>query len=107
MSKRRADDMDMDDSGLGKRARKPTAVGAEYAAALAAKKNAALARIEAKKAKATTQPEIDDLSALFDKVKVADDEDKLADLMSGMKMGGRKKTRKSKKTKKARKTRKH
>ena len=107
MSKRRADAMDMDDSSLGKRVRKSTAVGAEYAAALEAKKKTALARIEAKKARATTQPEIDDLSALFDKVKVADDEDRLANLMSGMTMGGRKKTRKAKKTKKARKTRKH
>ena len=106
MSERRADAMDMDDSSIGKRARKPTAVGAEYAAALASKKNAALARIEAKKAKATTQPEIDDLSALFDKVKVADNEDKLAELMSGMTMGGRKR-RTRKKGKKARKTRKH
>jgi hypothetical protein len=107
MSKRGADAMDMDDSGMGKRMRKPTALGAEYAAALEAKKNAALARIQARKSKATAQPEIDDLSALFDRVKVADDEDKLAELMSGMKMGGRRKTRKAKKTKKSRKTRKH
>ena len=107
MSKRRADDMDVEVPDLGKRARKSTPRGAEYAAALEAKKSAALARIEAKKAKATTQPEIDDLSALLDKVKVADDEDDLATLMSGMKMGGRKRRTLKKKGKKSRKTRKN
>jgi hypothetical protein len=107
MPKRGPDDMAVEVPDLGKRARKPTAVGAEYAAALEAKKSAALARIEAKKARATTQPEIDDLSALLDKVKVADDEDELANLMSGMKMGGRKRRTLKKKGKKSRKTRKN
>ena len=91
------------------RIRKQTEKGAEYSAQVQAKKNAALARIQAKKAMARNQTELDDLSALFTKVSVAQndaDVDALADQLA--RMGGRKrKTRKGKKSKKARKTRKH
>ena len=53
------------------RIRKQTEKGAEYSAQVQAKKNAALARIQAKKAMARNQAELDDLSALFTKVSVA------------------------------------
>jgi hypothetical protein len=90
------------------RTRKPTAKGAEYAAELQAKKTAALARIRAKQSTARTQPEVDELSALFSRVSVAQsdaDVDALAAQLG--RMGGRKRRTVKKKSKKARKTRKH
>lgn len=93
---------------MDSRTRTPTAKGAEYAASLQAKKNAALARIESKKRSARSQPEVDELSALFSKVSVAQDDvevDRLADQLA--RMGGRKRKTLKKKGKKARKTRKH
>jgi hypothetical protein len=92
-----------------RRSRTLTSKGAEYASQLQAKKNAALARIQARQRVAKSQPEVDELSTLFSKVSVAQDDvevDTLADQLA--RMGGRKrKTRKAKKAKKARKTRKH
>jgi hypothetical protein len=92
-----------------RRSRTLTSKGAEYASQLQAKKNAALARIQARQRVAKSQPEVDELSDLFSKVSVAQDDvevDTLADQLA--RMGGRKrKTRKGKKTKKVRKTRKH
>ena len=91
------------------RNRKMTSKGAEYAAQLQAKKNAALARIQAKRSSARSQPEVDELSNLFSRVSVAQtDEDVDALTAQLARMGGRKrKTRKAKKTKKTKKTRKH
>jgi len=94
---------------IDRRTRTLTSKGAEYSAQLQAKKNAALARIQARQRVAKSQPEVDELSALFSKVSVAQndvDVDALADQLALM--GGRKrKTRKAKKNKKVRKTRKH
>ena len=108
MSKRSADAMDVDIPDIGKRARKLTEKGAEYAAKLQAKKNTTLAKIEVRQSNARSQPEVDELADLFNKVKVADTDDDIDALASQLaRMGGRRKTRKSKKTKKSRKTRKH
>jgi hypothetical protein len=90
------------------RTRRPTAKGAEYAANLQAKKNAALARIQTRQRTARSQPEIDELSALFSRVTVAEsdaDVDALAAQLA--RMGGRKRKTLKKKGRKARKTRKH
>lgn len=88
--------------------RRPTAKGAEYAAGLQAKKAAALARIQSKQRTARSQPEVDQLSALFSRVNLAEsdaDVDALAAQLG--RMGGRRHKTLKKKGKKSRKTRKH
>jgi hypothetical protein len=90
------------------RTRRPTAKGAEYSATLQAKRAAALARIQSRQRTARSKPEIDELSALFSKVNLAESDaevDALAAQLS--RMGGRKRKTLKKKGKKARKTRKH
>ena len=90
------------------RTRKLTDKGAEYAASLQAKKNAALARIEARKAAAKSQVEVDELSAMFSKVSVAQNDSDIDALTAQLaRMGGRKRKTLKKKGKKSRKTRKH
>jgi hypothetical protein len=90
------------------RTRRPTAKGAEYAASLQAKKNAALARIQAKQRTARSQPEIDELASLFSRVNVAQNDADVDALAAQLgRMGGRKRKTLKKKGKKARKTRKH
>ena len=98
----------MDVEETGTRMRRPTAKGADYAAALQAKKAAALARIQARQRTARSQPEVDELSTLLSRVTVAEsdaDVDALAAQLG--RMGGRKRRTLKKKGKKARKTRKH
>jgi len=89
------------------RTRKLTDKGAEYAASLQAKKNAALARIAAKKAAAKSQVEVDQLADMFSKVSVAQNDSDIDALTAQLaRMGGRKR-KTLKKGKKSRKTRKH
>jgi hypothetical protein len=98
----------MDVEETSTRMRRPTAKGAEYAAGLQAKKAAALARIQSKQRTARSQPEVDQLSALFSRVNLAEsdaDVDALAAQLG--RMGGRRHKTLKKKGKKARKTRKH
>jgi len=90
------------------RQRKPTEKGAEYAANLAAKKQATLSRISTRRSSARTQPEVDELAALFSRVSVAQsdaDVDALAAQLA--RMGGSKRKTRKRRGKKARKTRKH
>jgi hypothetical protein len=91
-----------------RRMRTPTSKGAEYAAALQAKKNAASSRIQARRATARSKDEDDALASLMSKINVSDNDAEIDALTAQLsRMGGRKrKTRKSK-GKKSRKTRKH
>ena len=90
------------------RTRTMTTKGAEYMASLYAKKSAALARIEAKKAMAKSQLEFDELSSLLSKVSVAQNEADIDALTAQLsRLGGRKLKTLKKKGKKVRKTRKH
>jgi hypothetical protein len=90
------------------RIRKPTAKGAQYTADLQNKKNAALARIQARQASAKSQKEVDELSSLFSKVNVAQDDSDIDALTSQLKrMGGRRRKTVKRSKKSPRKTRKH
>jgi hypothetical protein len=91
-----------------RRSRNLTSKGAEYAAQLQAKKNATLARIQARKASTKLQPQIDELSSLFARVSVAQDDAEVDSLSAQLsRMGGRKRKTHKKNGKKIRKTRKH
>ena len=93
-----------------KRRRTLTSKGAEYAATLQAKKNAASARIQARRAIAKSKDEDDALVSLMSRVNVSNNDAEIDALTAQLsRMGGRKrKTRKLKgKGKKSRKTRKH
>jgi hypothetical protein len=75
---------------------------------LYAKKSAALARIEAKKAIAKSQLEFDELSSMLSRVSVAQNEADIDALTAQLsRLGGRKLKTLKKKGKKVRKTRKH
>ena len=91
-----------------RRSRNLTSKGAEYAAQLQSKKNATLARIQAKKNTSKLQPQIDELSSLFSRVSVAQDEAEVDSLTAQLaRMGGRKRKTHKKANKKRRNTRKH
>jgi hypothetical protein len=116
MSKRRADDMDVDegDGAMGKRARKPTERGAEYAAAQAAKAARAQARKEKLKANIQAKPRgfpgLGDLLAELDAINIeAPEADSQMDALAARlgSMGGRRRKTVKRKGKGSRKTRKH
>ena len=54
------------------------------------------AKIEARKAKAASSAEVDELNSLLSRVSMSSSVDELDDLMKGLSMGGRRKTRKHK-----------
>jgi hypothetical protein len=66
------------------------------AANLAAYKAKLAAKIEARKAKATSSVEVDELTGLLSRVSMSSSVDDLEDLMKDLKMGGRRRTRKQK-----------
>ena len=93
---------------MDSRSRTLTSKGADYMASLQIKKNAALARVEAKKASAKSKIELDGLSDLFSKVSVAQNDTDVDALTNQIaKMGGRRKKTRKTKSKKSKKTRKH
>ena len=81
---------------------------AEKAANLAAYKAKVAAKLQARKAKASSSAEVDELSGLLSRVSMSSSVDELDDLMQGLSMGGRRRTRKQKRKgkKHPRKTRK-
>jgi hypothetical protein len=68
----------------------------QMAANLAAYKAKVAAKIEARKARATSAVEVDELSSLLSRVSMSSSVDDLDDLLKGLSMGGRRRTRKSK-----------
>lgn len=68
----------------------------QMAANLASYKAKVAAKIEARKAKATSSAEVDELSSLLSRVSMSSSVDDLDDLMKGLSMGGRRRTRKHK-----------
>jgi hypothetical protein len=68
----------------------------QMAANLAAYKAKIAAKLEARKAKATSSAEVDELSSLLSRVSMSSSVDDLDDLMKGLSMGGRRRTRKQK-----------
>jgi hypothetical protein len=68
----------------------------QMAANLAAYKAKVAAKIEARKARATSAVEVDELSSLLSRVSMSSSVDDLDDLMKGLSMGGRRRTRKHK-----------
>ncbi len=68
----------------------------QMAANLAAYKAKIAAKLEARKAKATSSSEVDELSSLLSRVSMSSSVDDLEDLLKGLSMGGRRRTRKGK-----------
>jgi hypothetical protein len=68
----------------------------QMAANLAAYKAKVAAKIEARKAKATSAVEVDELSSLLSRVSMSSSVDDLDDLLKGLSMGGRRRTRRNK-----------
>lgn len=68
----------------------------QMAANLAAYKAKVAAKIQARKAKATSSAEVDELSGLLSRVSMSSSVDDLDDLMKDLKMGGRRRTRRNK-----------
>jgi hypothetical protein len=68
----------------------------QMAANLASYKAKVAAKIEARKAKATSSAEVDELSSLLSRVSMSSSVDDLDDLMKGLSMGGRRRTRRNK-----------
>jgi hypothetical protein len=68
----------------------------QMAANLAAYKAKVAAKIEARKARATSAVEVDELSSLLSRVSMSSSVDDLDDLLKGLSMGGRRRTRRNK-----------
>ena len=114
MSKRRADDMDMDEESLGKRARKPTEKGAEFAVELAKKKAKAEERKSKLKSKLQAKPKdfpgLGDMLAELDAIDTSNPEvDSQLDALTARfgAMGGRRRITRKKRKNNRRKTRRH
>jgi hypothetical protein len=75
----------------------------QMAANLAAYKAKVAAKLEARKAKATSSAEVDELSGLLSRVSMSSSVDDLDDLMKGLSVGGRRRTRKQKRKGKGKK----
>jgi hypothetical protein len=69
---------------------------AEKAANLAAYKAKVAAKLEARKAKASSSAEVDELSGLLSRVSMSSSVDELESLLGNLSMGGRRRTRKQK-----------
>lgn len=114
MSKRRADDMAIEEEPMGKRARKPTEKGAEFAVELAKKKAKAEERKIRLKSKLQSKPKdfpgLSDMLAELDAIDTSNPEvDSQLDALTARfgAMGGRRRITHKKRKHGRRKTRKH